>query len=120
MHFVFYALGSVCLAAIGQLLFKMGLATGGDSASTAVLSRVIAQLLTSPILWLGLLCYGGSTVLWLMALSMTQLNKLYPFTALTFALVMILSGVVLKEPLTWVSMIGFVVIVFGLYIVEHG
>ena len=120
MHFVFYALASVCLAAVGQLLFKLGLTTTGDAASTVVLSKVFSQLLTSPILWLGLLCYGASTVLWLMALSMTQLNKLYPFTALTFALVMILSGVVLKEPLTWVSMVGFAVIVIGLYIVEHG
>lgn len=120
MNFVMYALGAVALAAVGQLLLKLGLAFSSDASTVAILGNVIAQLLKSPMLWGGLVCYGGSTVLWMMALSMTQLNRLYPFTALTFASVMILSVVVLKEPISWVSLLGVVIVVGGLYLVVRG
>ncbi len=120
MNFVVYALGAVALAAMGQLLLKLGLVPSGDAGAATILGNVISQLLKSPLLWGGLVCYGASTLLWMMALSSTQLNRLYPFTALTFATVMVLSSLVLKEPISWVSLIGVVIVVGGLYLVVRG
>ena len=66
---------SCLLAAIGQLLFRVGAAgrTG------------IAEFL-NPHLLAGLLSYAASTVLWVYALARAHLAVVYPFTLLTFVL----------------------------------
>jgi uncharacterized membrane protein len=121
MNFVVYALSAVGLASIGQVLLKLGVSTSPQgTGGPAMFAHVVAQLVRSPMLWMGLLRYGGSTILWMMALSTTRLNRLYPFTALTFALVMVLSRLLLKESMSVVSLIGCLIVVFGLYLVVRG
>lgn len=121
LSFVIYALGAVGLASIGQVLLKLGLPRLSEGASgPAILLHVIAQSIRTPVIWIGLLSYVGSTILWMMALSTTRLNRLYPFTALTFAIVMLLSRLLLKEPMSMEAAIGCIIVIFGLYLVVHG
>ena len=85
---------SVLSASAGQAFFKKGvLATGEVTLRTSVIGELV-HLVFQPIVFSGLILYVVSTILWLLALSKTTLNFAYPFTALTFILVMLSSRVI--------------------------
>ncbi len=98
---------SALLAAIGQVLFKLG-ATGQSSLAGFVNVRVL----------IGLGCYGLSTVLWIAALSKGSLTAVYPFTALTFALVYLFGIFYLGETLSTGGMIGIALVLGGLFLIS--
>jgi drug/metabolite transporter (DMT)-like permease len=58
--------------------------------------------------------YVVSTILWLAALSKTTLSFAYPFTALTFILVMLSSRVIFLESIPTLRYFGIVLIVLGI------
>lgn len=102
---------SVVLAGFGQLCLK----TGVLSFVAFSWSRPtdLLKMLISPLVILGFLLYGGSSISWLVALTRTRLSVAYPFTALTFVLVMLLSRFVLKEPIPFTRAMGIAVICLG-------
>jgi uncharacterized membrane protein len=100
----------IVFAAFGQLLFKIGT----DNTGQIGLSNIF-QLLNVYII-LGLIFYGIGSVFWIIALSKADLSFVYPFTALTFVLVSILSVFVLKEYLSWNRIIGTAIILFGVIV----
>jgi multidrug transporter EmrE-like cation transporter len=55
-----------------------------------------------------------STILWLLAFSKTTLNFAYPFTALTFILVMLSSRVIFLESIPTLRYFGIALIVLGI------
>lgn len=94
-------LASSIIAAIGQLLLKLGAATS------------IVGMLTSGKLWVGLCCYGLSTLLWIYVLSKEPLSKAYPFTAFTFVLVFFFSYLILHETISLMQIIGILIVLIG-------
>jgi len=92
---VFVALiaGSLCAAA-GTVLLKLG-----ASGSVAVLDFVNTRILG------GLTLYGLGSASWIYAMSRAPLSVVYPFTALTFVLVM-LSGILLLNEEATPAMLG--------------
>jgi undecaprenyl phosphate-alpha-L-ara4N flippase subunit ArnE len=102
-------LASGLLAAVGQLLFRIG-----------AVGRVGIMEFVNPYIALGIVAYASSTVLWVFALSRAPLSLVYPFTVLTFVLVG--SGAVwfLDETLSATVLIGWLVIILGLGIVVVG
>ncbi len=70
----------------------------------------------NPLLWAGFVLYGFSAFLWIYALKFLPLSKVYPFTFLTFALVLILSGIVFGERLSPLNYLGVALIVIGVYL----
>lgn len=96
---------SALSAAFGQLFFKLG--TNHAKGF---------ELLYSYKLWLGVLLYFLSTVLWIYALSKLPLNRAYPFTALTFVLVFILGYLFLGETISIMRALGLMAIVLGFLI----
>ncbi len=112
---------SVLFASCGQVLFKKGmmnLGIQGISHDLAGIIRIIANILSSPLILTGLVFYGLSTLLWLFALSKTPLNYAYPFTLLTFILVMAASYFVFSEPLPVNRIIGGLLICIGIIVVS--
>ncbi len=57
-----------------------------------------------------------STILWLIALSKTTLSFAYPFTALTFTLVMLSARIVFQESIPTWRYVGIVVICLGIFL----
>lgn len=111
---------SALTASVGQVAFKKGMALAGHINLTFTadwLIRMIKVVFT-PYVFAGLLFYVISTLLWLAALSKCSLNFAYPFTAVTFVLVIILSALVLKEPIPLTRLIGMSVIIGGVFIVS--
>jgi drug/metabolite transporter (DMT)-like permease len=71
-------------------------------------------LVFNPVVFWGLVLYVVSTILWLAALSKTTLSFAYPFTALTFILVMLSSRVIFLESIPTLRYFGIVLIVLGI------
>ena len=107
---------SVVSASFGQVLFKKGvLITGEVTLKSSILGELL-KLLFNPVIFSGLILYVVSTVLWLIALSKTTLNFAYPFTALTFGLVMISSKVIFMENIPPLRYFGIALIIFGIFV----
>ncbi|WP_175265843.1 EamA family transporter [Methanothrix thermoacetophila] len=114
MNTIIIIIASVVFAALGQLCWKLGI----NQAGTLTLSSLPYLLLNLPVM-LGFLMYGTSTIFWLVALSKKDLSFVYPFISLTYVLVLILSSVVLKEPLGINKLIGSIIIIIGLIIITR-
>ena len=110
---------SVIFASSGQVLFKKGMVVLGEQNFAFRFPDIIKTILSivfSPMVFVGLVLYISSTLLWLFALSKTTLNYAYPFTALTFILVMAASYFVFSEALPMNRVIGGAVVCIGLII----
>jgi len=104
---LFLALAAISAAA-GQILFKVGAdgrQTLGDFVNVYIAS--------------GLLLYGLGTAIWIFALSREQLVNVYPFTVLTFAIVMLAGGLFFGEDLPMSGYFGVGLILFGLYLLSR-
>lgn len=93
------------LAAVGQVLFKLG-ATG----------RVSAASFVNPAILAGLACYGLGTLAWIYSLSKAPLTNVYPFTALTFVIVYLAGVFFLGEPSSLRGWSGIALVLAGLYL----
>jgi multidrug transporter EmrE-like cation transporter len=109
---------AVVLATIGQIFLKKGVLVTGEVTVTLKgdLIKELFNLLFNPFVFLGLVLYMISTILWLSALSKTTLNFVYPFTALTFVLVMLSSRVIFLESAPMMRYVGIGLICVGFLI----
>ena len=98
-------LGCTVLGAAAQILFKFGLKLMPRFSPLAVLTNL-------PLM-AGLTLYGASTLLLVLALRDGELSLLYPVISLTYALVAILSVVLLGEQMDALKIAGIVVIIAG-------
>jgi drug/metabolite transporter (DMT)-like permease len=101
----------LCVAGIacGQILFKLAARTinaGGNLLSAAL----------SPYFIAGIVIYGTTTLAWLWLLSKMSLSKAYPFMALSFVFVPLLSALILGEQINSRYWIGMVLIISGLLV----
>jgi len=104
-----FILAAVILGAVGQILLKKG------AISNLNIFRIFLNYLT----WTGLFCYAVAALLWIKALSQMRLNRVYPFTFLTYALVMGGSYFLLGEKTNVINLaIGSALIVLGIVILN--
>ena len=106
-------LGSVTAVATGEILLKQGLIKLGtlDFAGNAV--SAFASIFTSTYIWLGLVLFGISSLLWLIALSKTELSYAYPLMGVGYAVVAFCSWLLFNEALTVLRILGIFVIMAG-------
>jgi multidrug transporter EmrE-like cation transporter len=113
-------LTSVVLAGFAQITLKTGVNhVTGTSGELHINAGSLRSLLSSPIVWCGLVLFGLSAVVWLFALSRASLSFAYPFAALSYVLILVFSVLVLHEtvqPLRW---LGVAFIVTGIVLVAQ-
>ena len=112
-------LGLLTVAAIlggGQLLFKIAAArlTVGKGPAALALSFATLPMLAALVL------YGIATVLWVYLLHGLPLSRAYPFIAIAFAFVPILSWIVFGDALGIRYAFGIALLLAGLYLVASG
>ena len=73
----------------------------------------LLKLILNPYIFSGLVLYGISTILWLIALSKATLSFVFPFTALIFVLVMLSARIVFLEPIPSLRYFGILLICIG-------
>jgi len=102
---------SIGLAALGQLLLKIGMNRHGE------LTFNFLSLLTAFLefyILVGLLCYGLSLIIWLVVLSRENLSFVYPMVAFSYVLTTVLARLLLHEEVPMLRWIGLVLIILGI------
>jgi drug/metabolite transporter (DMT)-like permease len=115
-------LTSVVLAGFAQITLKTGVNHVTDAAGGGELhmnADSLRSLLSSPIVWGGLVLFGLSAIVWLFALSRASLSFAYPFAALSYVLIVVFSVLVLHETVPALRWLGVAFIVTGIILVAQ-
>ena len=97
---------SVASGVAGQTFLKLGLTRAGGDGSSDTLFSLIGLILRSPMVIGGLVLYGLGALAWIAVLRRMDLSYAYPFLALNFVLIALVSWLVLGEtiqPMRWVG-----------------
>jgi len=106
---------AVSLGAAGQLCLKHGVNMLGEDVAPLVVIRSIFTVKAEPTKYIdaGFVLYAISSLFYLVALSRLELSFAYPFVALSFVIVLVLSWVLLNETLPPLRWVGMCIIVVG-------
>ena len=105
-----FILLGVILNALAQIPLKKGVqAAGGVSFALGPLVKLFLQ----PWVLLGIACYVVSLAIWLGALSKVDVNFAYPFLALGFLAVALMSRALLAESIPPMRWLALAIIVLG-------
>lgn len=116
MTYLMLALGIVFNAG-ANILMKVAMTNIGTLDELG-LGLYVKGLFTSGWLWGGLASFGAALVFYTYVLSKINLSVAYPvFTSVGFAIVILVSALMLKETVTWWQVAGFVLIIAGVWLV---
>lgn len=113
---------SVLMSAAAQVTLKTGLNrafVGADAAKIGDLGSLL-QMLSSPLVWVGLAVYFGSAIVWLYVLSATEVSTAYPFVSLGFVVTAVLGVMLHGDHVTAGKVIGTALIVAGTVVISRG
>jgi len=109
------ALISIFLGATGQFLFRVGMLQYGKVSVTNIWGQMWS-VLTTPAILAGFLCFGVSSILWLVIISQWELSYAYPLVALGYVIVIIYGSLFLNEQLSLVKISAMILILTGITI----
>jgi multidrug transporter EmrE-like cation transporter len=110
----------VLLNAAAQLLLKAGVReVGAFEFSAAQAAPVARALATSGPIIGGLVCYGVSVVVWIMALSRVEVSLAYPMLSIGYVVNALLAYWLFGEAVGPQRLLGIAVIIVGVVIVSR-
>ncbi|MCG3142336.1 MAG: 4-amino-4-deoxy-L-arabinose-phosphoundecaprenol flippase subunit ArnF [Anaerolineae bacterium] len=109
---------AILFSTTGELFFKLGMnRVGGFEFNASALRAVLPRIVFNPLIWIGFGGFGLGAIFWLGALSRVPLSLAYPILALSYFVVVAEAWLFLHERVTWLRMLGVLVIVIGVVIV---
>lgn len=108
---------SVMLGSTGQVLFKVGMQAFGQVTVTNIWAQLV-KILLIPYIPFGFLCFGVSSILWLVVVSKLELSYAYPMVSLGYVIVIIASWWFLGEHLSLLRLVGVALICAGVALVS--
>ena len=113
-------LSSVAFAAAAQILLKHGMnqVTHRLGHPFKFDAGGVRQVVRTPAVWIGLVLFGFSALVWLAVLSRAALSYAYPFAALTYV-VIVAYDTVRGEAVSGLRWAGVVLIVAGIVLVSR-
>lgn len=117
MNYLIMAI-SILLAVAGQLLMKRGMMAFGTFPVSQLLFKVIPMFL-NPWVFVGFVCFGLSSIFWLVVLSRMELSLVYPMVSVAYVLVALFSWYYFKENLTVVRWLGIALIILGVFFISR-
>ena len=110
-----YIFGTVFFTIMGQLLIKWQMAkTGGLPEPIGEKIVFLLSCFMNPWIAIGFVSAIVASLFWMATMTHFDLSYAYPFMSLSFVLVMILSGLLLHEPITIAKILGMALIVAGI------
>lgn len=119
MQYWWLILLSVLCGVAGQTVIKMGVSQPGASEAAAGFVPLLAMILRSPMVMLGLVLYGLGALAWIAVLARVDLSVAYPFLAMNFILVTLSSQFLLGESVPGLRWLGVLVICSGIVLVSR-
>lgn len=110
---------SIAMGVGGQTVIKIGVS---DPTATAIVggpAALVAFILRSPLVLLGLAMYGVGALSWVAVLSRLDLGYAYPFLALNFVLITLISWLILGEHVPGLRWVGLAFICVGIVLVAQ-
>ena len=117
-------IGATIVGAIGPILLKKGsdkfyIIKIKEISISKIIKNILDILKNKELIW-GIIFYALSTLLFIPALKGGELSVLYPFVALAYVWVAILSKWMLKEKVTAMKWIGVILILVGVSLIGLG
>ena len=113
VHPLTVALFSIVLGATGQFLFRLGMLDYGKVTITGIW-RQLGSIIFTPAIFLGFLCFGVSSILWLVVISRWELSYAYPLVALGYVMAILYGTILLRETLSLPKIVGSLLILAGI------
>jgi multidrug transporter EmrE-like cation transporter len=112
-----YILGTVAFTVYGQVVTKWQVRDAGPlPAALSDKLLFVGYLMLNPWVMSSLLAAVLAFACWVMAMTKFSLSTAYPFTSLSFVLVMFLSAFFFREPITAAKVLALVLIIAGLIV----
>jgi len=107
------ALISIFLGATGQFLFRLGMLSYGKVTIEGVWRQLLGIIMT-PAIFFGFVCFGISSILWLVVISRWELSYAYPMVALGYVIAILYGTFLLQEIITLPKILGSGLILLGI------
>ena len=116
-----YILATIAFTVYGQLILKWRIATMGP-LPTNMVGKVsfLISLLFDPLIASGFAAALMASFAWMAAMTKFELSHAYPFMSMNFVFVLLLSGWLLNEPITFQKVFGVSLIVLGTVVASSG
>lgn len=113
-------LTGVLLNAVAQLALKASVSeTGIINLDMQSLLATAGSLAANVWLWLGLVCYAISVVVWLLALSRVDVSIAYPMLSIGYIVNAIAAWQLFGEPMNLAKVAGIGIIIVGVYVLAR-
>ena len=116
-----YILATILFTVYGQIVIKWQvLAAGRFPSSTVERVWFLARLVINPWVASGFVAAFAASLCWMVAMTRFRLSDAYPFTSLSFALVLLLSMIFFRENITLIKILGVGLIALGVFVASRG
>lgn len=105
---------AILLVSCGQTSIKFGLNAIGGFNLAAGLSGLL-NLLNTPWIILGFVCYMLSSVLWMEVLSKLDFSLAFPMVGLTYVFTLLIGRFFFQENVGWERVLGVAFILCGIF-----
>jgi len=113
-------LTGVLLNAVAQLALKASVSdTGIISLDMQSVLSSAGSLATNLWLWLGLICYAISVVVWILALSRVDVSIAYPMLSIGYIVNAVAAWHLFDEPMNIGKVVGIGIIIVGVYVLAR-
>lgn len=111
---------ALVLGVVGQLFFKEGASNLNVTISgTTGPLTLLWRMLTNPFIFIGLVCYGISTIFYILVLKEKDVSLVYPMIACGYILVVLFAWLVKHEPVSPIRWLGALVITLGVVLISR-
>lgn len=111
---------AMSLTVTGELLLKNGMDRHGElNVSLDTLVPTAVKLFTNPFVLGGFVFVFSGALFWLAVLSRWPLSLAYPLLSISYILGIGASVLLFKEKVSWVQLLGVLVIIMGVYLVSR-
>lgn len=109
----------VASTSLAQVLLKIGTSQASARALATGQQGIgqVLNMLSTPLVMLGLAVYVGSAIIYLKVLSEVPLSQAYPMVALSYALTMLAGVLWLNEPLVASRVAGAALVLIGVALI---
>jgi multidrug transporter EmrE-like cation transporter len=97
---------------------KQGMMMFGKFPVTQLLANVLPMIF-QPYVLIGILCFGVSSIFWLVVLSRIDLSMAYPMVSIGYVVVAIFSYFVFKENVSLLRWTGIITICLGVFLISR-
>jgi multidrug transporter EmrE-like cation transporter len=110
----------VLLNATAQLALKASVSdTGIINLDIQSLLSSAGSLASNLWLWLGLICYAISVVVWILALSRVDVSIAYPMLSIGYIVNAVAASQLFNEPMGMGKVVGIGIIMLGVYVLAR-